>query len=74
MRRDRFKALDCKVSRGGFSDERVCGKLIVDPKPVKIDSTSIDLHLDSTDQAKVWDIDAFRQSKAVDGHEPQSSV
>jgi len=47
-----------------------CGKLIVDPRPDKIDSTSIDLHLDSIDQAKVWDIEAFRHAKAVDGHEP----
>ncbi|HEY2589514.1 MAG TPA: hypothetical protein VGI81_27455 [Tepidisphaeraceae bacterium] len=47
-----------------------CGKLIVDPKPDKIDSTSIDLHLDSIDQAKVWDIGAFQRDKAIDGHEP----
>lgn len=47
-----------------------CGKLIIDPKPTKIDSTSIDLHLDSVDQAKVWDIAAFRNDKTIDGHEP----
>jgi dCTP deaminase len=47
-----------------------CGKLIVDPKPDKIDSTSIDLHLDSIDQAKVWDIGTFRNDKGIDGHEP----
>lgn len=37
------------------------GKLIVDPRPDKIDATSIDLHLDTIDQAKIWDIDKFSQ-------------
>lgn len=31
-------------------------KLIVDPLPEHIDPTSIDLHLDSADEAKIWDI------------------
>lgn len=47
-----------------------CGNLIVDPKPEKIDSTSIDLHLDSADQAKVWDVDAYNKDQKVNGHEP----
>ena len=47
-----------------------CGRLIVEPKPDKIDSTSIDLHLDSVDQAKIWNIDAFRDSGEIEGHEP----
>jgi deoxycytidine triphosphate deaminase len=34
------------------------GRLIVDPPPTKIDPTSIDLHLDSIDQAKIWNMDA----------------
>jgi hypothetical protein len=45
-----------------------CGTLIVDPKPQKIDSTSIDLHLDSLDQAKVWDVEAFNADQGVGGH------
>ncbi len=47
-----------------------CGNLIVDPKPEKFDSTSIDLHLDSIDQAKIWDIDQFNSDQKVSGHEP----
>jgi dCTP deaminase len=47
-----------------------CGRLIVEPKPDKIDSTSIDLHLDSVDQAKIWNIAAFRESGEIEGHEP----
>lgn len=33
-----------------------CGRLIVDP-PTEIGPTSIDLHLDEVEQAKVWDIE-----------------
>jgi dCTP deaminase len=46
------------------------GTLIVDPKPQKIDSTSIDLHLDTIDQAKIWDIEAFNQEQRVGGNNP----
>src|SRR5262249_38516579 len=45
-----------------------CGRLIVDPLPSQIDPTSIDLHLDSVDQAKVWDIERYRQDNAAAGH------
>jgi dCTP deaminase len=44
--------------------------LIVEPKPERIDPTSIDLHLDSIDQAKVWDLDAFNRDQHVRGSEP----
>jgi dCTP deaminase len=47
------------------------GTLIVDPKPAKIDPTSIDLHLDSVEQAKVWDIEAFNKDMKVPGGEPK---
>lgn len=47
-----------------------CGKLIVDPRPNSIDSTSIDLHLDAISEAKVWNIDAFREERQVQGDEP----
>lgn len=30
------------------------GKLIIEPRPQKIDPTSVDLHLDSIEQAKIW--------------------
>jgi hypothetical protein len=43
------------------------GNLIVDPKPQKIDPTSIDLHLDTVEQAKVWDIDAFNRERTPSG-------
>lgn len=44
-----------------------CGNLIVDPPPKKIDPTSIDLHLDSVEQAKVWDVDAFNSEIEIAG-------
>jgi dCTP deaminase len=43
------------------------GNLIVEPKPGKIDPTSIDLHLDSVDQAKIWDIDAYNKARRAGG-------
>lgn len=46
------------------------GNLIVEPKPTGIDPTSIDLHLDSVDQAKVWDIDAYNRDHAIGGDPP----
>ncbi len=36
-----------------------CGRLIVEP-PTKIGPTSIDLHLDAVEQAKVWDIEKYK--------------
>jgi dCTP deaminase len=45
------------------------GNLIVKPRPEKIDPTSIDLHLDSADQAKVWDIVAYNQDQRTRGDE-----
>lgn len=46
------------------------GNLIVDPRPTKIDPTSIDLHLDSPDQAKVWDVAAFNRDQEIPGGKP----
>ncbi|HZL36941.1 MAG TPA: hypothetical protein VFC78_16595 [Tepidisphaeraceae bacterium] len=43
------------------------GNLIVDPLPSKIDPTSIDLHLDSPDQAKIWDIAQFTKDQDTSG-------
>jgi dCTP deaminase len=34
-------------------------RLIVDPRPDKIDATSIDLHLGDIKEAKIWNIDQF---------------
>lgn len=48
-----------------------CSNLIVDPRPEKIDSTSIDLHLDSVEQAKVWDIKKYEEDQKINGHEPR---
>ncbi len=47
------------------------GRLIVEPKPTKIDSTSIDLHLDSIEKAMVWDIQQFAQDNTVAGRPPK---
>ncbi len=46
------------------------GALIVDPPPEKIDSNSIDLHLDKLEQAKIWDIESFRKDNEISGHPP----
>lgn len=46
------------------------GNLIVDPKPTKIDPSSIDLHLDSFENAKIWDIDAYNRDQTIAGAEP----
>ena len=35
------------------------GRLIINPRPEKIDATSIDLHLGKIDDAKIWDIVQF---------------
>ena len=43
-------------------------KLIVEPRPEKIDSTSIDLHLGSIENAKIWDIEAFKADMGCAGH------
>jgi dCTP deaminase len=47
------------------------GNLIVEPKPERIDPTSIDLHLDSIEQAKVWDVDAYNADVTSTGANPQ---
>jgi dCTP deaminase len=48
-----------------------CGKLIVTPRPEEFgagyDETSIDLHLDAVDQAKIWDSEALARSEADRG-------
>lgn len=43
-----------------------CGRLIVDP-PTQIGPTSIDLHLDDVEQAKVWDIERLAQRNKEHG-------
>jgi dCTP deaminase len=47
------------------------GRLIVEPKPSKIDPTSIDLHLDSIEKAMVWDIAKFAQENTEAGRPPR---
>src|SRR5215212_9224687 len=46
-----------------------CGRLIVDP-PTKIGPTSIDLHLDKVEQARIWDIEKFRRHNVAHGLPP----
>lgn len=43
-----------------------CGRLIVDP-PTQIGPTSIDLHLDNIEQAKVWDIEKLSKHNSDHG-------
>jgi deoxycytidine triphosphate deaminase len=42
-------------------------RLIIDPKPEAYDPTSIDLHLDRMDEAKVWDVDAVSAANKKHG-------
>jgi len=48
-----------------------CGKLIVRPRPEEMecgyDETSIDLHLDAVDQAKIWNAAALASNVATHG-------
>jgi hypothetical protein len=46
------------------------GLLIVDPEPTEYDTTSIDLHLDKVEEAKVWNIAAFQEQQRRAGHTP----
>ncbi len=46
------------------------GRLIIDPKPDKIDTTSIDLHLDHVSQAKIWDVAAVTKNNSKMGLQP----
>jgi len=47
-----------------------CGTLLVVPPPADalIGPTSIDLHLDHVDQAKIWDIAKFKERNRSHGH------
>jgi dCTP deaminase len=45
------------------------GQLIVDPAPTEFDTTSIDLHLDNVNQAKIWNIDAFKKRQESTGND-----
>jgi hypothetical protein len=46
-----------------------CGRLIIKPDPKKIDATSIDLHLDSVERARVWDLAQFEADRSDSGEE-----
>lgn len=43
------------------------GKLIVQPPPEKIDSSSFDVHLDDISQAKVWNVNKFLEHETAAG-------
>ncbi|MGD0540298.1 MAG: hypothetical protein ABSB33_02160 [Tepidisphaeraceae bacterium] len=45
------------------------GDLIVNPQPKKIESSSIDLHLDTVEQARVWDIDKYNAEQVIPGND-----
>jgi dCTP deaminase len=45
-------------------------QLIVDPLPPEIDTTSIDLHLDTIEKAQVWDVAAFVRQQEDAGAPP----
>jgi len=50
------------------------GQLIVDPAPAEYDTTSIDLHLDKIDEAKIWDQDAFSKQQKASGNDARIRV
>jgi len=43
------------------------GRLIVAPPPGEYDTTSIDLHLDRVEEARIWDVEAFRTDQLAAG-------
>lgn len=45
------------------------GQLIVDPAPIEFDTTSIDLHLDNVNEAKVWNVEEFKRKQANSGND-----
>ncbi len=46
------------------------GQLIVDPAPVEIDTSGIDVHLDTIDEARVWNVEKFAEQQAEAGQSP----
>jgi dCTP deaminase len=45
-------------------------QLIVSPPPTEYDTTSIDLHLDRIETAKVWNVAAFEDQQKTSGSDP----
>ena len=43
------------------------GALIFDPRPETYDATSIDLHLDKVEEAKIWDIEKYVEDQGTRG-------
>jgi hypothetical protein len=48
--------------------------LIVDPVPNAVDPTSMDLHLDSVEYARVWNISAYQGDLNVHGIQDRNST
>jgi dCTP deaminase len=46
------------------------GRLIISPLPEKIDTTSVDLHLDKIEEAKIWDMEAINKWNKTSGLKP----
>ena len=44
-----------------------CKKLVFRPAPEKLDTTSIDMHLDAVDKVRIWDIEKFTRNEAKAG-------
>ncbi len=47
-----------------------CKRLTVEPYPDKIGETSIDLRLDSVDEAKIWNMEALKNEREASGDPP----
>lgn len=45
-------------------------QLIVNPPPSEYDTTSVDLHLDTIQEAKIWDLELFKTRQAAAGNDP----
>lgn len=63
------------LSDGDLQAAIESGRLIVKPPPATIGPTSIDLHLDSVDQARIWDIRKLAGDNIERGlHELQMNI
>lgn len=45
------------------------GQLIVNPAPEEYDTTSIDLHLDNVNEAKIWNVAEFKRKQESTGND-----
>jgi dCTP deaminase len=57
------------LSNVDIKQEIEAGRLIFDPPPQKIDPTSIDLHLDRIEEARIWNLQKFLDKQREQGED-----